>query len=548
MKKYIIFLSSCLVAGAVGLSSCTKSDFADAYAQPSTLNQTTLEKQFAGVLTANLDYTMYRYSNYFVTLQNTCLPWTQAVGVINTNGRYVPGAAAISGRWQNYYTFLAQYKDFLNIYNNLPPEDQAAKKIYLIAATIFYDDMTQKQVDLHGDIPWSQAGLLSTNKGNYNASYAKYDPADSIYTTMLDQLKDYADQLSTMTIDPAVATVLKSQDFINNGDVTLWAKYCNSLRLRMLMRVSGVAALKSRVNQEIGAILTSPSKYPLILKNDDNALIRVYNLNSVTVGGNTISGINNGSSTGQESSFYTGLYGWGGGDVPSKAMIDLMNSSSDPRLRVMFQPGDSTNGKYIGLDPTQNQTLQQNTYNAAKVSRYNYSTLTYNLNIPGVLIDAAEVNFLLSEYYLNSGNAAQAKATYETGIRQSIDFYYNLRAISNDNTEGAVTAPTAQEINNYLADGEISWNAQATQKGKLNLIATQKWVNYSVLEPIESWAEQRRLKLPEFTFLPDNANTLQKLPPDRWTYPTNESSFNTANYEAVKAKDKLTTKIFWDVN
>lgn len=544
MKKYILWLT---LSTAVGLVSCSKSDFEDAYAQPNTLNETTLEKQFAGVLTANLAYTMYRYDNYFITLQNTCLPWTQAVGVINTNGRYVPGAAAIGGRWQNYYTFVAQYKDLLRVYNTLSPEEQAAKKIYIIAATIFYYDQSQKQVDLHGDIPWSQAGLLSTNNGDYQASYAKYDRADSIYTKMLDDLKGYADELNTMTIDPAVETILKSQDFINNGNIELWKRYCNSLRLRMLMRVSGVTAFQSRVSQEVAAITSAPSKYPLILTNDDNALIRVYNLNSVNVGGGTVSGINNGTDVGVNASFYRGLYGWGGGDVPSKAMIDLMNTSQDPRLRVMFQPGDSTKGKYVGLDPTENQTVQQNTYNAAKVSRYNYSTLTYNLNLPGILIDASEVNFLLAEYYLNTGNDSKAKSAYENGVRQSIAYYYWLRANSSDNSRGAVASATASEITNYLADAHISWGAATSQQAKLNLIATQKWINYSVLEPIESWTEQRRLKLPELTFLPDNANSLQKLPPNRWTYPTNESSFNTKNYEEVKDKDNLTTKIFWDV-
>ena len=543
MKKYIIYIG---LGVALGFSSCTKTDFENAYAQPSTLNETTVEKQFAGVLTSNLAYTMYRYENYFITLQNTCLPWTQAVGVINTNGRYVPGEAAISGRWQNYYNFLAQYKDLLRVYGLLSPEEQAQKKIYIIAATIFFYDQTQKQVDLHGDIPWTEAGLLSTHNGDYQASYAAYDDAETIYTKMLDELKSYSDDLSEMTIDPAVATVLKSQDFINNGSVNLWQKYCNSLRLRMLMRVSGVASFSGRVDGEIQAILADPSKYPLVLDNDDNQLIRVNNIGNVSVGGSTVAGINNGTDVGVNASFYRGLFGWGGGDVPSKQMIDLMNSAKDPRLRVMFQPGDSTEGKFIGLDPMLNQTVQENLYNEARVSRYNYSTLTYNLNVPGMLINASEVNFLLSEYYLQHGEGAKAKSTYEMGIDQSIDYYYFLRSISSDNSRGSVAQPTESEIAAYKASPAVSWDLATASEDKLALIATQKWINYSVLEPLESWSEQRRLKLPEFEFLPDNTNTLQKLPPTRWLYPSNESSFNTTHYEAVKAKDNLTTRIFWD--
>ena len=80
---------------------------------------------------------------------------------------------------------------------------------------------------------------------------------------------------------------------------------------------------------------------------------------------------------------------------------------------------------------------------------------------------------------------------------------------------------------------------------KLARIATQKWINYSVLQPMEAWAEVRRLKLPSLVFLPD-AGT-QNLPPTRWLYPTSELTYNGANYQAVQSKDNLKTKIFWDV-
>lgn len=62
---------------------------------------------------------------------------------------------------------------------------------------------------------------------------------------------------------------------------------------------------------------------------------------------------------------------------------------------------------------------------------------------------------------------------------------------------------------------------------------------------MEAWAEIRRQDLPALHFLRD-ART-QKLPPNRWLYPTNELTYNAVNYEAVQSKDNLSTKIFWDV-
>ncbi|WP_178338834.1 hypothetical protein [Arenibacter nanhaiticus] len=51
----------------------------------------------------------------------------------------------------------------------------------------------------------------------------------------------------------------------------------------------------------------------------------------------------------------------------------------------------------------------------------------------------------------------------------------------------------------------------------------------------------------QYSYLVDNANA-QSLPPNRWIYPNSERVHNTENYNTVSADDKLTNKIFWDVN
>lgn len=530
MKKIFSIIA---MASVVVLSSCSKSDIADKYIDPSKVSSTTVDKQFAGFLAANQDFVMYKYWNYFVILQNTLLPWTQSVGIVNTPGRYVPGAAAINDRWGNYYAFLAQYKDLLRVYNSLPEEQQQENRMYIIAATIYFYDHTQKVVDLHGDIPWSEAGLLGTYGGDYQKAAAKYDSAEDIYTKMLDDLKGFADELNSITLSSATSTVMNTQDFINHGDVEKWKLYCNSLRLRILMRVSGVSAFQSRVNSEIAAILGNTTSYPLVLTNDDNIQVTVVT---------PTSGINNGSGTGASASFYTGLIGWGGGDVAGKVMIDHMKANVDPRLRAMFQPGGNAGGAYWGLDPSLGNTDQTALVNGGTMARYNFSTLSQNIMIPGMLINAAEVNYLLAEYYLENGSDADAEEAYKKGINESIDYYYWLRSISNDNTN-TLTPTNQTEKDAYITSADVVWSG--TDSEKLNKIATQKWIHYSVLQPIENWSELRRLKLPALTFVSD-AGT-QALPPARWVLPSNEITFNAENYAAVSSKDKLTTKIFWDV-
>jgi len=93
----------------------------------------------------------------------------------------------------------------------------------------------------------------------------------------------------------------------------------------------------------------------------------------------------------------------------------------------------------------------------------------------------------------------------------------------------------------------VLWTVAPNNAAKLRLIATEKWLHYGVVQPLESWAEIRRMDSPVLTFQADNSSA-QKTPPNRWIYPSSEVAYNTANYQAVQSKDNLQTKIFWDVN
>ncbi|UKJ05878.1 SusD/RagB family nutrient-binding outer membrane lipoprotein [Solitalea lacus] len=527
MKKIVYTLAVLL---AVGSTACNKADFEESYANPSKVSTSSVEKQFAGFVVTNREYVLPSYWNYFVVLRPTLTHYTQAVGWVNAPNQYVPGAASIGDRWNNYYNFLAQFREFQNLYNKQSANDQAAKRIYMIASTIYFYDHTQKVVDLHGDIPWSEAGRMSANGGNYNLSLPKYDNAETIYTKMLDDLKGFAEELNTINVSAAVQAGFKNQDLVNKGDLVLWKKYCNSLRLRLLSRVSDVASLKARAASEIAAILANSATYPVIADNTQNIQISVKDLSSPL------------NSTG----FKSGLEDWNG-NLAGKAMINHMTTNSDPRLRVMFEPGANAGGVYTGLDPMLSSSAQTTLVDGGKIAIYNRSTLSRNEYFPGVLMNAAEVSFIACEAYLKAGNNAAAKTAYNDGIAKSIKFYYDLRALSNNNVAGTLTPTNDAEIAAYAAKPAVNWDLALTDNAKLQLIATQKWIHYSVVQPIESWSEIRRLNGPVFSFEMDNSSA-QKQPPYRWLYAASEQTYNTENYSTVRAKDNLTTKIFWDVN
>src|SRR5262249_14154858 len=101
----------------------------------------------------------------------------------------------------------------------------------------------------------------------------QYDRAQDLYSFMLSDLKSIADYLAAATIDPFYSNQLQKYDFLNGGSVSHWRKYCNSLRLRLAMRISYAdeRAVKSAAQE----ILAMGTAYPLVEAIDENIMIKV---------------------------------------------------------------------------------------------------------------------------------------------------------------------------------------------------------------------------------------------------------------------------------
>jgi hypothetical protein len=531
MKKISLLFLAGLLLGTV---SCKESEFAEAYPNPAKIAETTVEKQFTGVLYANREYVLPGYTHYFVALRTSLNPYTQAVGRLSESGRYIPGSAGLENVWFSYYDMLAQYRELQKVYAAKPADQQADRKIFMLTAAIYVYDHTERMVDVFGAIPFTEAGKLSTNGGDYNASSAKFDTAEGIYAFLLDDLKRIATELNGITLNAGYQKSFQTQDFLNKGDIVAWKRYCNSIRLRMLNRVSDVESMKSRSNTEIAEILGNATTYPIVETNAQNIQINVFDINT---------DINS-------KGFQQGLAsdGWYG-NTAGKAMIDNMNANKDPRLPILFEPGAKAAGVFMGIDPLATEAVQTAQYNAGTVAIYNRYTTSNNQFFPGVLINAPQMNLIKAEYYLRTNNDALAKTAYETGITQSVEFYNKILSLTNATgiTGSTIPAPaTAASVTAYIAGEGVNWSKATTSVQKLSLIATQKWLHYNVVQPYENWADLRRLDLPVLSFLTDNANN-QTLPPVKWTIPGNEITYNAVNYATVKAADNLKTKLFWDV-
>ena len=292
------------------------------------------------------------------------------------------------------------------------------------------------------------------------------------------------------------------------------------------MRISDADASKAKSG--ITEILSNTTKYPVIDNNAENIML--------DAGGPDLYATTSSKTGGIRSAMET----WGQYDIAPYSMVKYLADNNDPRLPVIFDA--NKNGEYIGMNPLDNESVQNQKLIDGLVSRYDTSTFTRNNFFPGLVISAAEVSFINAEAYQRRFATGDAKAAYETGIKQSIGFYFAVNATGD--YRDPLPVPTEDQLNTYITGAAIAWDSNSD---KIGLIGSQKWVNSGLGGMPQTWAELRRLDKPVLTFFQDNSSQQTK-PPVRWLYPNSEKKLNADNYSAVSAKDNLNTKLFWDKN
>jgi hypothetical protein len=288
------------------------------------------------------------------------------------------------------------------------------------------------------------------------------------------------------------------------GSISQWRKFANSLRIRLLMRMSA----KVDVGAELQAIVNSGAIFTSLA---DNAQLNYLptNPNANPVWNNII---------------FTNRLEW----RINETLVNMMEG--DPRLPVYAQPNNA--GEIRGAAPgIENPTLAG--YDFANTSMFGEYFL--QPNTPGIFLDFAELNFLLAEAAnkgLISGGAAAAEAYYNAGVTASFDTYKGF-----ENSDGSV-------VNLVPAD---FLSGAGAYNGTLDKILTQKYIAL-FFQGAEAYAEWRRTQVPVLSAAIDPIPVTLTQIPSRFTYPPNEPTLNGTNYKAAASNmggDLLTTKVWW---
>lgn len=368
--------------------------------------------------------------------------------------------------------------------------------------------------DIYGPIRYTKFDDFTTT-GEYDSQRDAYAAFFNDLGSAIDALKAYEGETQFQAFDMSSL----------GGDIAMWRKYANSLRLRLAMRVVNVDETIAR--QEGEKSLSSDAG--LLMATD--MVINTGFAHPLTV----ISGA------------------WG--DVRMGAeMESILEGFDDGRKEVYFEPaadaalGGAYKGIRMGIEI---EAKSQYGAHSALGSVIEGETMQW--------MAASEVWFLRAEAALRGwSGAGNAKSDYEEGVKTSFAQHgvgnvatYLADATSTPND--FVDALNADNDIAYPGDVKIAYNEAGTDEEQLEQIITQKWIAMFP-DGQEAWSEFRRTGYPRiFPVMVNNSGgTIDtNVQVRRINFAQNEVNTNGANVDIAKGflngPDTGGTRLWWDI-
>jgi hypothetical protein len=347
---------------------------------------------------------------------------------------------------------------------------------------------------------WKSVPFSEALKGPELHIQPAFDNQESIYRELIRDLEITSELFSSIP-----EGVHLGDDILLDGDREKWQKWCNSLRLRIAIRISDVDMETS--SGIFHQVLGDSEKYPIIRSNLDNIQFKWD--------GNTGMYHEPFNATDPFSEYPYDI-------AVTSILVDTLMGLGDPRLSVYADPTQSDPSTYKGMFP--GTDIKEDSMQIEDISfmgshfRDDPGGYTYFMRY-------SEIEFIIAEAaYRGLITGYSAQEAYENGIKASMEEFGIADSL----------------IQDYLLHPSIAWESG----NELDKIRFQKWLSL-FKQSQEAWAESRRTDIPQMAPAVGALYPDHNRPPFRLPYPTDKLTMSSKITEAPEF-DKIMDG-FWGV-
>ncbi len=442
--------------------------------------------------------------------------------------------------------FLKDSKIISTLYTNISMIEgyceQTGEVVPIAVANIIKVAAMDRVTDCYGPIPYSAIGFEGAVK-------TPYDSQEEVYNKFFEELA----ASRRLLLDNLTAVLSPLVDKVYSGDVSNWVRFCNSLQLRLAMRISYANPVLAKKMAEDAL---DPANGGVIENNAQNATWNNYQTST--------------------NSMRTAIMYNAHDSRPSAEIACYLNGYNDPRTPMYITESGLPSASYS----TQPQPFKDEDGNWLKSPQgvsceyigirrgwqtfntswsVNFSDINLPGNTPALWMNAAEVSFLRAEGAAVFGwdMGGSAADFYNNGIRLSMADY-GVADKADDYINDATSVPAQfydptglNPWNGTIPAVTIKWDESLTAEQKQQKIITQKWIaNWKLGN--EAWADYRRTGYP--FLIPVAFSGASEVDinrgPQRLPYPSAEYTDNLQNVQQavsdyLKGPDNWATKLWW---
>ncbi|GAB3823577.1 SusD/RagB family nutrient-binding outer membrane lipoprotein [Pontibacter rugosus] len=475
IKKLLVLL----VALSCISFSCTD-DFAELNIDPNKIDKVSPGTLLNPIIYEMASFNTSRADAFTFEIMQVGLPYPSATG---GEHRYDISETAGNSTWNNYYRWIKNLKEMEA--TAVAAQDKNYEAIALTLNAWVYSLLT----DSFGDVPMDEAA-----RGDEKILQPAFNTQKEVYTKIL------ADLEKANTLFDASKPMIYGTDILYGNKIGNWRKFCNSLRLRMLLRVSKRPEMNSFV--KMAEIINNPSAHPVFTSNQEAAILKITGVTPLV------------SPWGRAIDFTTFR-------ATSEFFTNNLNELNDPRREKFMIQARSKDGKtsigYKGIPSAY----------AGSDSQFNFIPSNHNVALVtapmvSAIMSYAEVEFIKSELAMLAHTSGNAKAHYQAGVKAAVEQW------------GATLTSDYFE------------NPKAAYDGTLERIMLQKY--YALyFNDYQQWFEYRRTGFPVLPKTSAMVNNQQT--PVRFKYPNIVQIYNKENYEKAVSNmggDDINTKVWWE--
>jgi hypothetical protein len=500
MKKNLNKIIIAMVACSTLAMGCTK-DFTEINTDPNSTPQATPQQLLAPALVSTMTYNMLRNRNFNNELMQVSVNLNDGEGQVF---RYDYRSNWSDYLWNGWYSELTNFKDIDTIAREQLNFNTSFQGISLICQSWIYSLLT----DTYGDVPYFESNKAKKEWGGILEP--RFDTQKEIYLDIFKKLEEANTLLSNNTAIPA------QSDPVYYGNISNWRKFGNSLYLRLLLRISGKADVQADVIAKIKEIAET-AKYPIMTSNAESAILRWTGVPPYTSPLISV----------REQDFrFPGV---------ASFFIDNLVIWNDPRIDISFGTNGINRwaiapyqGAFAGVPSgyAPGSGVDKKSYFYSMTSASSLQTEP----LAGMIMNYAEVKFILAEAALKGWISSSAETHYNDGVLNSIKLW-----LPNWNVP----------VTTYLQNADMQWATATTFDQRMERIHLMKYYDL-FLTDLQQWFEYRRTGHP---VLPKGAGLRNGgVMPARMAYPVYVQSTNPTNYKIAverQGADVISTPVWW---